>query len=723
MPDIHTNGACFTATKRNMVTGMRGNRLSHEAAESVIRQSTDFLQRVVDIYERDVARAEVGEGGSGRVGHEAVERECPTVLLYGRVQSGKTAAMVMTTALAMDNGFHIVIVLTANNVTLVRQTTNRFKALDGPTVLSTFKADAEYEWDGILDQIRESLGTDGLVIVSGKDPTHLAALIGLLQELDAAEYPALIFDDEADAATPDTTLAARTSGRTNAPSHASTINRRVVENTAPGQTGESIREVLPHNVYVQVTATPFVLLLQRLDSPVRPSLTHLLEPGEGYCGGEAFFGAFDITQPMPAPPIVLVANTEAQSLLVARRAGTPAGMSRSVAFFLIAGAAHASVRHGGSYPPQGYKHLSHTSVRMDQHDHLVNVIQRHLHDLRPLIRDPVSGPTRQYFQSAYDELLRNRAELEEHWHRIPPMDELLSLMAQNFGQFEVIKVNASTGVPEYGPRYNFVVGGNILGRGITIDDLLVTYYLREAQTSQMDTVWQHGRMFGYRHELMPFTRIYLPGRLARLFQGIHESEVDLRRIAEGIAQGGAVPISVLQGTRATRPNALEASAIRIYQPGSQIFPRYSVSDPAAVGNSNSEIRNVLIEANVPLNEPARERRFRDASTDTLVQLAKMVPIREEDDGRWDIEAVAAVLTGLSARYRNIGSLYVRAFDRGEDRRFQTGVLSGPEVDIARRQAKPVLALVYNGEHDNPQYWYPTLYLPTDAPIQVFNADN
>ena len=58
----------------------------------------------------------------------------PTSLLYGRVQSGKTAAMVLTAALALDNGFKIVMVLTADNVELVRQTSDRFRDLDGPRV-------------------------------------------------------------------------------------------------------------------------------------------------------------------------------------------------------------------------------------------------------------------------------------------------------------------------------------------------------------------------------------------------------------------------------------------------------------------------------------------------------------------------------------------------------------------------------------------------------------
>lgn len=723
MPATRIDGNCLVATRRNMIAGIRGNRLPGEAADAVIEQAAAFLQKAADTYESAVAAGEVGRDGIGRASEEAPIRECPTGLLYGRVQSGKTAAMIMTTALALDNGFRIVIVLTANNVTLVRQTATRFKALGGPSVLSTFKGADEYEWVGQIDELRENIRNDGLVIVSAKESTHLPALIRLLQDLDAAEYPALIFDDEADAATPDTTLAARSSGRPNAPAFPSTINRRVVENTAPGEAGESVREILPHNIYVQVTATPFVLLLQRPDSPLRPSFVHLLEPGEGYCGGEVFFAGFDSAQETPDPPLVLVPNGEAQLLLAARRGTAPAGVARSIAFFLLAGAAHAMLRRGSLMLGKGYKHLSHTSVRMQHHDQLVGVLQRHLHSLRPLMRDPLSVNTRAAFADAYAELMRSEQRICEIWDRMPTLDDLLPIVAANFDQIEVVKVNATTDEPEYGPTYNFVVGGNILGRGITIEDLLVTYYLREAQTSQMDTVWQHGRMFGYREELMPFTRVYVPRRLATLFKGIHESEETLRNISEQLGRGQAIPISVVARTRATRPNAVEPNAIQIYRPGTQIFPRYVVSDPVAIGDSNTEIRRVLADAGVPFEEPKRELRFREAPMRTLVSLAQMVPIREDDDGRWNVDAVCAVLDALSDQYQSTGVLYVRAFERDEDRRLQTGVLSGPEVALARQHKKPVLALVYNGDVAEPRYWYPTLYLPDNAPVQVFNADS
>jgi hypothetical protein len=183
-------------------------------------------------------------------------------------------------------------------------------------VLASFSTvtDDVYEWEGQEDEIAEDMAADGLVLVCAKDSFHFPRVLQFFQQIDAPAYPAVVFDDEADAATPDTTLAARSSGRANAPAMPSTIHRRVIENVAPGEEGESIREILPHSLYVQVTATPYLLFLQRYASRIRPTVKFLLEPGEGYCGGETFFAGFDPRVAEPAPPIVLVPDAEARAI-------------------------------------------------------------------------------------------------------------------------------------------------------------------------------------------------------------------------------------------------------------------------------------------------------------------------------------------------------------------------------------------------------------------------
>ncbi len=102
-----------------------------------------------------IAPTKVGVGETGKASlADPVEGGAPTALLYGLVQSGKTIGMILTTSLCIDNGFRSVVVLTSNNVALVRQTASRFKALDGPRVFSSVKDDF-YEWEGQGEQLVE----------------------------------------------------------------------------------------------------------------------------------------------------------------------------------------------------------------------------------------------------------------------------------------------------------------------------------------------------------------------------------------------------------------------------------------------------------------------------------------------------------------------------------------------------------------------------------------
>ncbi|MGO8056402.1 Z1 domain-containing protein, partial [Rhizobium leguminosarum] len=77
------------------------------------------------------------------------------------------------------------------------------------------------------------------------------------------------------------------------------------------------------------------------------------------------------------------------------------------------------------------------------------------------------------------------------------LDDLKSIISQELLRKKILVINAQNskrrGI-EYGPGFNFLIGGNTLGRGIAIPNLLVTYYVRSAKTSQIDTMHQHARM-------------------------------------------------------------------------------------------------------------------------------------------------------------------------------------------------------------------------------------
>ena len=698
---IRRNGPVTTGTRANLIAGLRSAPMSQSAVDSILDQAGRFTEGIANLYEAEIAAGEVGVDGTGQASEEPIRAaRSPASLLYGRVQSGKTAAMVLTSALALDNGFRIVMVLTADNVELVRQTSDRFRDLDGPRVLSTVELT---EWAAAEEELVYDVARSGLVFVCAKNAVRLPQVLRLLQRINAAAYPSLIFDDEADAATPDTTLKARTSGRANAPAHASTINRRIIENTRPGEEGESAQEILTHGMYVQVTATPFVLVLQCASSPLHPTATFLLEPGTGYCGGEQFFSRFDPDgAPPPQPPLVLVPDRE--YLLLNRRLVPPA-LAASIEFLLVAAAA---LERSRPWPRGGYKHLSHTSPRVAQHESVADHIERHLGTLRTELRDdPNAALTR--FGSAYAELQRSLPEAS-------PLASLMPTITTSARQAQVFRMNAGTATPAYGPRVNFLVGGNILGRGLTIDDLLVTYYLHQAQVSQMDTVLQHARMYGYRDSLMPYTRVYLPRQLAILFKEIHDSEEALRGIYQRRQRGENVPIQIARGSRATRPGTLEGNE-RVYEGRlGQVSPHFTINDPDRV----REVSRLLAVANVQLTAE-RDQRATIVGVDIIRSLVEQLEARPEDAGRWSTEAVLGLIDVHEEGYDGEGTVYVRAFEQEPDEERTRGRLSGPEIEIIRRASPnvPALVLLYWETPDDPTLWYPTLVLPRDMPTYVF----
>jgi hypothetical protein len=687
--------------------------MPQEAIDNALVQAVGFTELLVKVYSDQIAPNEVGADGTATASENPIiSPRLPTVLMYGRVQSGKTAAMILTSALALENGFRIIIVLTADNVALVEQTANRFKSMNGPRVFSSTK-DENYEWEGLESELRRDISSDGLVIVCAKSAVHLPAFIEFLMEIEAPSYPALIFDDEADAATPDTSLEARNSGRPSAPNFASTINRRVIENTRPGEEGESIREIFPHSVFVQVTATPYVLLLQRRNATIRPNRIFLLEPGNGYCGGQVFFGEFDALANPPQPPIVLVPDTEGQAL---NRRRIPRGLAASIEFFLMSAAAKAFVDN--RWPRDGFKHLSHPSHRINQHGVVATHIERHLADIRWQIRDDIAAATLA-FTPSYNELLRTMPDA-------PDLGMLLTIISEAIRQAECFRVNAETDVPRYGPRLNFLIGGNILGRGLTIDDLLVTYYVREAQVSQMDTVWQHARMYGYRESLMAFTRVFLPRAVASRFRRIHQTEEDLRELLRLESTGESVPIRLATGARATRRNATEPDVLQVVRGGlQQLFPLYLSEDAVEA----ARIRQMLVEANVPIAQ-GRDRADRAApiSLELVLDLVDAVPVREGDPGRWNPDIIIAIIESYREKFEADYEGQCRVYVRGLQQEAQPqsgwirGRLGGPEIQFIRSSAPnvPGLALLYSGEVEAPRGWYPTLVLPPDASPYIIN---
>jgi hypothetical protein len=703
--EMTTDGPCLTGTLQQLEIGVGARPMARAALEKVRKDSLDLLEKVLASYDREVATGEVGAHGTRRASEELpVSGRNPTGLLYGRVQSGKTVAMISFCAAAIDNGFRVVVVLTSDFVKLVEQTADRFAALDGPLIKSALQSET---WDSDQEHVKKHIAEHGVVFICSKNQSRLAALVDFLQQIGAADFPSIVLDDEADQATLDTTAQARATGRKNAPSQPSAIHRRTVQD----EEGQSVRQTLRHHVFLQVTATPYALLLQNTENDLRPRFTHLLEPGDGYTGGEAFFDVHHVENEQP--PIVFVDEDESTNIESADTANPPLGLQQALAFFLIAAGAQNLFDPASRHVGQNF--LCHTSQKTADHSHVAGLIRVFLNRLGDDVRAGVlQSESMMRLHWGFEELKKTKPDL-------PSFDEIISQVGRRLPKREIPLVNSANSPVDFSRQLNFIVGGNILGRGLTIDNLLVTYYLRRARVSQMDTVLQHARMFGYRKSLMPFTRVFLPDGLGARFHFIHVAEKNLREHLARTGGTGRIPVETMSQLRATRLNVLDTRNLATYEAETQVYP----GAPSMARKDLDRVRDIEDAVKLACGGVLRDGEFVSANIDSLMRLLPELPYDAELANTWDPELLVQVLRRVSAQYNGRGFVYFRQMQRKKGT-LPTGALSGEELNRARGLGAPVLCAFRDDgralktKMNGSTYWFPTLVLPREMTTQLFN---
>ena len=184
-------------------------------------------------------------------------------LLYGLIQSGKTSVITVASAMAVDNGFQFLLILTSNYDPLYEQTLERVrKVLRGLTVMG------KDDWNDPA-RFQRQIRTTPFAIVCSKGVSKLRSLLDAFKMAGAKGLSTLIIDDEADQASLNTYTS-------KGGEQISSTNEIITQ----------FRDFFPVNTYLQVTATPQALFLQRPDHRYRPSFTVLSAPGPGYVGGD-----------------------------------------------------------------------------------------------------------------------------------------------------------------------------------------------------------------------------------------------------------------------------------------------------------------------------------------------------------------------------------------------------------------------------------------------------
>ena len=222
--------------------------------------------------------------------HNATNQLETTHLVVGYVQSGKTMSFTALTALAKDNGYRIVIYLAGSKKNLLDQTAYRLEK-DLIKTLPQFKGHFKIHTKATVNEAPEILGhlklstRPTILIPILKHYLHINWLCDMLRMngfkhlLD--EETVLIVDDEADQAS------LNSYGRKNDKLHLSDEEKLMSTTYASIL---RLRSLLHGNSYIQYTATPQANILISLQDLLSPRSHTLLTPGEGYIGGQLFFG-------------------------------------------------------------------------------------------------------------------------------------------------------------------------------------------------------------------------------------------------------------------------------------------------------------------------------------------------------------------------------------------------------------------------------------------------
>ena len=504
------------------------------------------------------------------------------ILLLGKIQSGKTRAYTGLIALAFDNGFDMVFILSKNSKALIAQTVSRMRK-----EFREFIDNCELEVSDIM-KCSETITPYELIekkniIVSKKETKNMDKLIGFIKNNSIKEGKYLVIDDEADAAGIGYSNAEEGEEEGEAKYTLRAVASRV----------NGVRGSLNGCVFVQVTATPYALYLQpdEFDEgsgvfPIKPSSTILVPSGKDYIGGDYYFIkskkeshlASELFERVDLEEHALISdqkNKGKKSKIEDKRHikdeeilsdNFPLKMfKKGIINFFIGAIVLKHNRVGdceiSRCPYCGneinlerrkthFAHVIHTATRKNSHSRLEELARIFLDKIKEKTdADGNDVQIEKLLRDSYDDI---ESSILKSDYKMPPYKEVRNQFFDDLkqGRYRVDAVNSDSAVEgllneETGELnlkvpYSIFVGGQALDRGVTIPNMIGFYYGRNPERMQQDTVLQHSRMFGYRKKLLPVTRFYTTGRIYSNMEKMTEADIALRRDIESGAQSRGV---------------------------------------------------------------------------------------------------------------------------------------------------------------------------------------
>jgi hypothetical protein len=596
-------------------------------------------------------------------------------MVYGQVQSGKTASYTGVVCKAMDAGYRVILVLTSQHESLRHQTQERLdREFLGFNTKFTSRADFENSKDigvGALglpkpDAKCQALTTRDkdftaaqlngtaidindvpILVVAKKNARVLNNLIAWLDQFSRqpdgtsgriTDLPLLLVDDEADYASVDTKLAKKAKAYSDPDHDPTAINKAI----------RGVLNLFEKRAYLAYTATPFanIFIPYRTDHPeygddlFPRSFLVALEPPSNYCGPEVVFGLEDPSAEEIREPLPVIRDVSDQDgwLPDVHRRGhqltgeIPDSLVEAVDAFVLSTAVRRAreLDHGvgGGHCTMLIHVTRYTAVQRD----VVRQVRNHLEDMAGSwgdrgrsgrqLRERLAELWQQDFEPTYQNLA-DRSDVvagvgpRVEWARV--LQALPEVLRAAAGGVKEINGTA-TDVLEYQsptPVTVVAVGGDKLSRGLTLEGLSVSYYLRASKN--YDTLLQMGRWFGYRPDYLDVTRLYTTEELVSYYVHITRASRELMDLVGRVAKEGKTPKIVGMRVRDGKSNGvgnLEITAAAKRRSSTLISVGYSALRPEtlvmrkdrdAVKHNYAKLEK-LVSAILPAEEVPEERR-------------------------------------------------------------------------------------------------------------------
>ena len=455
-----------------------------------------------------------------------------------------------------------------------------------------------------------------------------------------------------------------------------------------------IRAFFDKNTYLQVTATPQALFLQEGKHAFRPKFTVLSHPGSEYVGGDDFFSdPSDLVKEFALAEIALLAPGGAQPLPALK---IPTSLLRALDTFMV-GATYKRTND----VDQNCAFLCHVSTKKADHEHIVDLLRKYKTDLAEKIKGG-DQKTIKRLKVAYDDLATTHPGLAA-----TNFDALLASIEFFSPGIAVKLVNGDTDedVAVRSP-YNLFVGGNKLGRGVTIKNLLVSYYGRNPKAPQADTVLQHARMYGYRRKDLGLLRLFLPNELLVVFRAINQMERSLRDLIAKNPTEEFRGVYLESGLNPTRKNVLVPGSVGVYTGGGNYNPAQILRD-ASTATATVKIDKLL--------SGVTDKGFVQLSIDEMKVLLRLtMPDDSESERMWDADAIAESMAQYAKiKKQPFGHVWVdRERELQATRRETQGVLAGGEVKAVPDTHITLFMLRTKAHAHEHAAWWPQVRFPT-----------